>query len=464
MTKTKTHSIDMLHGPLLPSILRFSLPLAATGMLQLVFNAADTIVVGKFAGNAALAAVGSTSSLINLITGAFMGFSLGTNIAVARRIGGGHEDLAQRTVHTSILLSAILGLILMVVGVSCSGQFLQWMGAPDDILALATQYLRIYFLGIPATMIYNFGAAILRAVGDTKRPLLYLSIAGVINVVLNLILVVCFHMGVAGVAIATSVSQAVAMVLVILCLTRETGPCRFRFRDLCLDWREVSTIIQIGFPAGLQAVVISFSNVLIQSSVNSFGSSVIAANSAAANINNFTYFAFTSVSQAAISFTSQNFAAGNRARVHKIFGTCMLATSLIGIPVSVLPYIFGEPLLDLFLNRSDPAHAEILRCGMIRMFWINIPYFVCGYMEVTCGMVRGLGSSWTPTIVSLLGTCVFRVIWIYTVFRSLHTLDCLYASYIITWIITTTAHALCFFHMMKTRKFPQMRPAVSTKE
>ncbi len=451
----------MLHGKLLPNILLFSLPLAATGVLQILFNAADAIVVGKFAGNNALAAVGSTAALINLLIGAFMGLSVGANITVARRIGGGHETLAQRAVHTSLAISAILGVVLLVIGLVFSEPLLRLMDTPEDILPLAAQYLRIYFLGIPATLIYNFGAAILRAVGDTRRPLFFLIIAGIINVLLNLVLVIAFHMGVAGVAIATAVSQVISMVLVIRCLLRDEGPCRFRFADLCIDWRELSTIVQIGIPAGLQGVIVSFSNVLIQSSVNSFGSAVVAANSAAGNLNNFTYTAMNAVSQAAISFTSQNYAAGNRKRVRQTLGACMLTMSLIGIPMSVLPYIFGEPLLGIYLDRSDPAYADIIRYGMIRMFWISIPYFLCGYMEVLCNTVRGLGSSWTPTIVSIIGLCAFRIAWIYTVFREAHTLECLYASYLISWVLTTLIHGGCYLWVMKHRKFPKMREVES---
>lgn len=460
-TKTKSTSLDMLNGKLLPNILLFSLPLAATGILQLLFNAADMIVVGKFAGNNALAAVGSTASLINLLLGVFMGFSVGANIAVARRVGGGHVDLAQRAVHTSLAISAIMGVVLLIVGLLFSAPLLRMMDTPEDILPLASEYLRIYFLGTPAILIYNFGAAILRAVGDTRRPLLYLIIAGVINVILNLVLVIVFHLGVAGVAIATTASQVVSMVLVIRCLMHDDGPCRFSFSNLCIDWGELSTIVQIGIPAGIQAVVTSLSNVLIQSSVNSFGSVVIAANSAAANINNFTYTSMNAVSQAAISFTSQNFAAGNRKRIGKIFGACMLTVSLIGIPMSVIPYIFGEPLLGIFLDQTDPAYADILHYGMVRMFWISVFYFACGYMDTVCGMVRGLGSSWMPTIVSIIGTCAFRVIWIYTIFRAIHTLDCLYTSYLVSWVLTTLIHMGCYLYLMKHRRFPKMREAVS---
>ena len=430
----KTKGFDMLNGALLPKILMFSLPLALTGILQLLFNAADVIVVGKFAGSTSLAAVGATSSLINLLTGAFIGISVGVNILVARYVGCRDDAGVSRAVHCAITLSLILGVITFLIGFFLSTPLLELMATPDDVLALASLYLRIYFIGIPGALIYNFAAAILRAYGDTKRPLIFLAISGVLNVFLNLFFVIVCELDVAGVAIATVVSQYVAVVLILICLVRQEGPAKLKLREIRLHPDEALRMIQIGLPAGLQSVVFNISNVMVQSCVNSFGADVIAANTAATNIAAFTYTAMNSVFHASITFTSQNLGARRYDRVMKIFWACQATVLLIGIP----------QLLSIYVSANDPAYNSVIAMGLIRTYYVTTPYFLCGIMEVCCGMVRGLGKSWLPMIVTIFGACILRIIWIYTIFAWDHTLPALYISYPISWVVTAAMHAVCF--------------------
>lgn len=452
MSNPKNGQMDMLNGPLFKNILVFSIPLAATGILQLLFNAADVIVVGKFAGSASLAAVGSTGSLINLLVGAFMGISVGANILIARYLGCGQHEFVHRAVHTAYALSALLSVVVTALGLWLCVPLLHAMDTPDDIIDLAALYLRIYFLGLPANLMYNFGSAILRAVGDTKRPLVYLVISGTVNVILNLLLVIVFHLDVAGVAIATVISQYISLILVTWHLCRFDGPCKLTLKKIRMHWGEALKMVQIGLPVGLQSVIFSISNVMIQTEINAFGSAIIAANSAAANINNFTYTGMNAVSHASITFTSQNLGAGRLSRVKNIYWCSILTVLLIGVPLSVLPYIFGKPLLSIYINLSDPAYNDIISYGMVRMLWVSVPYFLCGMMEVCCGMVRGLGQTWLPMFVSATGACLVRIIWIHTIFRALHTMDCLYASYPVSWILTIAAHVVCYFPTLRRLK------------
>ena len=440
----KTKEIDMINGPLLPKLLLFSLPLAATGILQLLFNAADVIVVGKFAGSTSLAAVGATSSLINLLTGAFIGISVGVNILAARYIGCRDNDGISRTVHSAIMLSLLLGIVTFLIGWLLSMPMLELMGTPEDVLALSSLYLRIYFIGVPGALIYNFAAAILRAYGDTRRPLLFLAISGVVNIFLNLFFVIVCKLDVAGVAIATVISQYLSVVLILVCLMRMEGPARFELQKLRLHPQEALRMIQIGLPAGLQTVVFNISNVMIQSCVNSFGADVIAANTAAANIAAFPYTAMNSVFHAAITFTSQNLGARRYDRVWKIFWNCQFAVLLIGVPFCALITVFAPQLLGIYVSASDPAYDAVIEMGRIRTYYSASPYFLCGIMEVCCGMVRGLGKSWLPMIVTIFGACVLRIIWIYTVFAWEHTLPVLYISYPISWVLTAIMHVTCF--------------------
>lgn len=445
---TKKYEINMCEGPLLPKLVLFAVPLMLSSILQLLYNAADVIVVGRFAGSSALAAVSSTGSLINLIVNLFIGLSVGANVAAARFFGAKDERGVHEVVHTSMLLSIIGGIAVGIIGFTCSGTFLAWMDSPPDVIGQATLYMQIYFCGMPASMVYNFGASILRAIGDTRRPLVFLAISGAVNVVLNLILVIFFHMGVAGVAIATVTSQVVSAVFVVICLMRAKGS------SFCLDLKKLRIyrgklmlILQTGIPAGIQGSVFSISNVLIQSSINSFGSTAMAGNGAAANIEGFIYVAMNAFHHAALTFTSQNLGAHNLARIKRVAMTCVLIVTVVGLVIGSAAYFAGEALLSIY--DDDPAVIEF---GMVRMQIICFTYFFCGIMDVMGGLMRGLGYSIMPMMVSLLGACAFRVIWIYTFFAWNPTLTCLYTSYPISWVLTAAAHTVCFFFAMRTMK------------
>lgn len=437
MARTRDE-IDMLNGPITGKLIRFALPLIFSGMLQLLFNAADVIVVGNFCGSNAMAAVGSNGSVINLIINLFMGVSVGTNVVVARAWGRQHADSVFRTVHSAILLSVIVGLMAGAAGLIAAPQILQLMSVPEEILPLSTEYLRIYFLGIPATVVYNFGAAILRAIGDTKRPMYFLTAAGILNVVCNLILVILFDLGVAGVAIASAASQYLAAILVLRCLTKKENSCRLSFRKLHLYREETLEMIRIGIPAGLQGTIFDISNVLIQSSVNGFGATFVAGNVAASNLCGLIYTGMNAFYHAAVSFTSQNVGAGKPERLPRILLTCYALVASIGVFAGGLLNLFGSFFLGLY-NRD----AAVIAAGIIRLRWVGLPYFLCGMMEVGCGFVRGTGRAWLPMIVSLLGSCAFRIIWIYTVFAANPTPGMLFISYPISWLITWGAHTVC---------------------
>lgn len=433
------YEIDMCNGPLFGKILMFSIPVILSGILQLLFNAADIVVVGRFAGNQALAAVGSTSSLINLMTNLFIGLSVGANVLVARYYGAGQKKELSEMVHTAILTSLISGIILIFVGVILAEPALRLMDTPDDCIDQAILYIRIYFLGMPVTMLYNFGSAILRAVGDTKRPLYYLSAAGVINVILNLIFVIVFHMDVAGVAIATVISQAVSAALVIRCLMLTDSDYKLTLRELRIVKDKLVKMVQIGLPAGLQGSLFSISNVLIQSSVNSFGSIAMAGNAAAGNVEGFVYTAMNAMSQTAISFTGQNYGASKYRRIGKVAFQCLAIVIVIGLVMGNTVVLFADSLLGLY-----STDAQVIEYGILRLTMICIPYFLCGMMDAMVGVLRGLGHSVMPMLVSLTGACLFRVVWIYTVFQIYHTLECLYLSYTISWTLTFLTHLICF--------------------
>ncbi|MBO5372415.1 MAG: MATE family efflux transporter [Lachnospiraceae bacterium] len=435
----KSYEMDMCNGPLFGKILLFSIPLILSGVLQLLFNAADIVVVGRFAGSTALAAVGSTSSLINLLTNLFIGFSVGANVLVAQFYGAKREKDVSETVHSAILLSVISGILLLVIGLTTTRQILVWMGTPNDVLEQAALYLKIYFLGMPSMLLYNFGSSILRAVGDTRRPLYYLSFAGVINVILNLIFVIVFHMGVAGVAIATIVSQTVSAILICRLLMRMDSCCRLEKEKLRLTANKTLQIMRIGFPAGLQGMVFSLSNVLIQSSVNSFGSVAMAGNTAAMNIEGFIYVAMNTFQQTSMSFISQNFGAGKQERIRKVLLMCLGMVTVVGVVFGVSAYFAGEPLLSIY--SSD---AEVIKYGLSRMAIICTMYCLCGIMDTMVGALRGIGYAFIPMIVSLMGACGLRIIWIFTVFRWQHSLESLYISYPISWTITGLVHMLCY--------------------
>ena len=444
MASTRTNTIVMTEGRPLPQVIRFAIPLALTGILQLLFNAADVIVVGKFDSSTALAAVGATTSLINLLIGAFIGISVGVNILVARYLGCRDEERVSRTVHTAVLLGVGLGVVVFLLGFFLARPLLELMDTPEDVLPLSDRYLQIYFIGVPASLLYNFCAAVLRAFGDTKKPFYFLSISGTVNVLLNLFFVIVCHLGVAGVAIATVVSQYIALALVLICLLRLEGCARLELKKLHFYPDEALRMIQIGLPAGLQSVIFNISNVMIQSSINSFGANVIAANTAAANLDAFVYTACNSVYHAAMTFTSQNLGAGKPDRIRPVYRDCILTVLLIGVPLSALLYLLGPQLLGIYVARSDPAYDAVIASGMVRVTYMGATYFTCGVMETCCGMVRGLGRSWLPMVVSVFGACVLRIIWIYTIFRAQHTLGILYLSYPVSWVITAAVHILCF--------------------
>jgi len=437
----------MCNGPLLGKILLFSVPLMLSGILQLLFNAADIVVVGQFAGNEALAAVGSTGSLNNLIVNVFMGLSIGTSIMVARYYGAQDWKSIREIVHTSMLVSFICGVALIFIGIFLAAPLLELMGTPPECLDQAVLYMRIIFIGMPAQMVYNFGAAILRAVGDTRRPLLFLLAAGIVNVLLNLFFVIVFHMDTAGVALATIISQSISAVLVVLCLMRSHTPYRLRFRRLRVRKAQLLQIIRVGLPAGIQGAVFSVSNVLIQSSINSFGSLAVGGNTAASNIEGFVYTSMNSLYQASLSFTSQNVGAGKLQRVVPILLRCLGVVLTVGVGLSGLALLFNHQLLGIY--SSD---QEVIRYGLGRLEVVCATYFLCGMMDVVCGSVRGLGSSVVPTIVSLTGACGLRILWIYTIFAENRTLFFLYLSYPITWVITFSAHLVCFFIFLHRRK------------
>ncbi len=442
--KRKSYEIDMCNGSLLPKILLFSIPLMMSSILQLLFNAADMVVVGRFAGNSALAAVGANASLINLLTNLFIGFSVGANVLVARFYGAKKEKEISETVHSAIVLSFFCGLGLMVFGMIVAPRILELMGTPHDVLDQAVLYIRIYFAGMPVILLYNFGSAILRAVGDTQRPLYYLSAAGMINIILNLIFVIGFHLGVAGVALATVISQIVSAFLILRCMSKMEGGCQVEWKKLRMKKEKVVQIVRIGFPAGLQGTVFSLSNVLIQSSVNSFGSVAMAGNTAASNIEGFIYMAMNSYHQTALSFTSQNFGAGNFKRIGKVLAECLAMVAGVGLLMGWAAYLCGNQLLGIY--SSDPGVIEV---GLMRLSVICTTYCLCGIMDVLVGALRGLGYAVMPMIVSLVGACGFRILWIFTVFQWRRSLLSLYISYPVSWALTGGVHMICFLWVRK---------------
>ncbi len=439
--------INMCSGPILSQLLRLTLPLMLSSILQLLFNAADLIVVGNFASEHSLAAVGSTTALVNLLTNLFLGLSTSANVLTSRFVGQKNNKKISQTIHTSISLSIISGLILTFVGIIFAEKFLILMQTDEKVLALSTKYLRIYFMGMIAMMVYNFGSSILRSKGDTKRPLVFLSISGIINVLLNLLFVIVFKLDVAGVGLATAISQWISAILIIRCLMKEQDGFKFSFKDLKPDKNII--ILKIGIPAGFQGVVFSLSNVVIQSSINTFGDIVVAGSAAAASIEGFIWVAMNSFSQGALTFMSQNIGAGKYSRLNKITITSCACSALTGLILGNTAYMFGEILLKIYDKRPD-----VISTGMTRMFMVCCFYFSCGLMDCIVGSIRGMGYAVTPTIVSLLGACGLRILWILTLFRlpQFHSLKLLFISYPVSWVITFIIHLICFFIMRK--KYP----------
>lgn len=438
------YTMDMCNGPLLKKIILFAIPLMLSGVLQLLFNAADVIVVGRFTGNEALAAVGSTSSLINLLINLFVGVSVGANVLLGKHIGARDEENASKTVHTAVTFALVVGIAMIFVGFFLSRPLLELMGTPEDVINLSVLYMRIYFVGMPAFMFYNFGAALLRAVGDTKRPLYFLTLAGIINVIFNLIFVIVFHMGVAGVALATIISEGISAFLVFLCLKGADGVLHLDHRSLSFHKDVAIQMMKIGLPAGLQGCIFSVSNVLIQSSVNSFGSIAMAGNTASANLEGFVYNAMNSLYQTSLSFTSQNMGAKKYKRIDKILIECLVIVMIVGIVMGGGAYLIGTSLLSIY--SSDP---QVISYGLLRMSLICVPYFLCGMMDVFVGSLRGMGYSVMPMLVSLTGACLFRIVWIFTIFATNRSLFVLYFSYPVSWALTATAHLICYMIVRK---------------
>lgn len=449
--KSARYEIDMTHGPILKKLLLFTVPLILSSILQLLFNAADVVVVGRFAqqGDLCLAAVGSTGSLTSLIVNMFVGLSVGTNVVAARAWGSGDHKAMEDSVHTSMLVSIVSGVILAVVGVIGARVFLEWMNTPEEVIDLSSLYLRIYFAGMPANMIYNFGSAILRSVGDTRRPLIYLIIAGVLNVILNLFFVIVLHMDVEGVALATIISQAVSATLVVICLMRSEGGLRLTLKKLRIAGDTLKEIARIGLPAGFQGVLFSISNVMIQSSINAFGATVMAGSSAAGNLEGFVYVGMNAFHQAAVSFSSQNLGAGEYKRIWRIAVVCQVCVTVVGLLMGVGVWFFGSELLRIYTTSQ-----EVVNAGLVRLSYVCLPYALCGMMDVMTGSLRGIGYSVTPMLVSILGICVFRVAWIATVCKlpACSDIDFVYLSYPISWIITLIAHTICFVWAMRRVK------------
>ena len=453
--KKKTYEIDMCSDPLLPKLLLFAIPLILSGILQLLFNAADMIIIGKYAAtpelaNNGIAAIGATSSMINFFVNVAIGVSVGSNVTVARYFGGHRPEDVHDAVHTSILLSIILGFGIGVIAICFSKPLLILMGTPEEVLDQASLYVRIYFAGLPVMMLYNFGSAILRAVGDTTRPLHYLTAAGVLNVVLNYCFVRYLYMNVEGVALATVISQVLSASLVLRCLMKSEGNYRLNLRELRLHPRIVKKILQVGLPAGVQGMIFSTSNMLIQSSVNFFGPTAMAGNSACMNLEGFVYTSMNAFYHTVISFVSQNLGAGKYKRINKILLSCLLLVTITGLVMGNTFVHFGHELLGFYVKEGNDA---MIPYGINRMKIIMTVYCLCGIMDVLCGAIRGLGYGIMPMIVSLIGACGFRVLWIFTFFQSHHTLKNLYISYPISWAITAMVHIICF--MIVRRKLPK---------
>ena len=440
----------MTSGSILTKLLLFTLPLMFSSILQLLFNAADIVVVGRFCGEESLAAVGSTSSLINLLTNLFIGLSVGTNVLTAHFFGSKENDKLHDAIHTSIAISLISGILLTIVGVCFTGTILEWMSTPPEVLPLATLYLRIYFLGMVATMLYNFCSAILRAVGDTQRPLYYLLFSGCINVLLNLIFVIYFHMNVAGVGMATVLSQCISAFLVLRCLMLEQEDYRITLSHICVKKEYVKRILRIGLPAGLQGTVFSLSNVVIQSSINSFGSVVMAGSAASGNIEGFVYVSMNAFHQAAISFVSQNMGAGKWKRMTRITIWCLICVTITGLVLGLSTVFFGPMLLGIYSPK-----ANVIEAGMVRLTIVCGTYFLCGIMDVMAGVMRGYGYSVMPMLVSLIGACGLRLFWIFTFFKLpvFHTPQMLYMTYPVSWILTGFVHIICYLCIRK--RFPK---------
>lgn len=436
----KKHQQSMLQGPLFSSIIAYTIPIILTSLLQLLFNAADLVIVGRFCGSQSVAAVGATGSITNLVVNLFVGLSVGAGVTMAHAIGRRDNDAMHRTVHTALPIAAISGVVLTIIGVCCAETFLTWMDTPKDVLPLSVVYMQIYFSGMTFSMIYNFSATILRAAGDTKSPLIFLSIAGVINVVLNVVFVTLFHMNVAGVALATTISQGISAVLVVIALMRRTDASRLYLKKLRIYKPQLLQIVAKGLPAGIQDSLFSISNVVIQSSINSFGDVFLSGSSAASNIEGFVYVCTNSFMQTSMNFIGQNAGAGQYKRIKKIAGICMACVAVVGITLGAIVYIFSPQILAIYITDSPQSIVY----GVERLAYVLLPCFLLGLLNVASGALRGLGASMSPMIVSVLGVCGFRILWVETVFQmpQFHAPNWLFMSYPISWVLTFAAELI----------------------
>ncbi len=434
---------NMLEGPLFPNIIQYTVPIILTSLLQLLFNAADLVVVGQFCGSVSVAAVGATGAITSLLVNFFIGLSVGAGVAVAHGLGSREDQVVHCTVHTTLPTAILSGVVLTVIGVAYSETFLAMMGTPDTVLPLSSVYMRIIFGGVTFNMVYNFCAAILRAAGDTKSPLIFLLFAGILNVILNLVFVIQFDMNVAGVALATIISQALSAVLVVIALMRRTDACKLYLSKMHFYKPHLEKILRIGLPAGIQSALFSISNVLIQSSVNSFGDVFMSGNAASGNIEGFVYVCLNAFQQTAVNFAGQNAGARQYRRVRQTLWICLGCVTVVGLVLGSLVYAFGPTLLSIYITDSP----EAISYGLIRMAYICLPYFICGLMDVTTGALRGIGASFVPMLISILGVCGMRIVWIYTIFQvpEFHTPQCLFFSYTVSWVITFLAQLAAFF-------------------
>ncbi len=446
----KTNSLDMTRGPLFKKVIIYTIPIIISNLLQLFFNAADIIVVGQYCGSLAVAAVGSNGSLVNLLINIMMGLSVGTGIITAQGIGAKDYKTVEKTVHTAIPTALIIGGLLTVVGFFFSKEILKLMDTPTDVLPLATTYLKIYFLGVISNSIYNFGASILRSAGDTKSPLIFLTVSGILNVLLNLLFVIVFDMGVSGVAIATIASQALSAILVLITLIKRTDCCHLDVRKIKIHKNELMRIIRIGIPSSIQSSMFSISNVIIQSSVNLFGAAAVSGNAAAANIEGFVYTIMHAFHITALNFTGQNAGAGDFKRVKKVLIQNLLSVGIIGAVSGSLVFVFARPLLSLYITDSNSA----IEIGIIKLTFVCLPYFLAGIMEVLAGVIKGLGDTVYAMITSLIGVCGFRLFWVFTIFQieKCHNLRSLFVSYPISWIFTIILYIFAYFKIMKSIK------------
>ena len=448
MTHSLKKNINMLEGPLLKNIILYTIPIILTGFLQLLFNAADLVIVGQFCGSISVAAVGATNSVTSLIVNLFLGLSAGAGVVMANALGAKDNEDSFRVIHTAMPLALVCGVFLTIVGITVSKPILTLMGTPSDVLPLSATYMKIYFAGIIAMLVYNFGAAILRAAGDTQGPLIYLSIAGVINVALNVMFVTLFDMNVAGVALATTISQIVSATLVVIRLMRRNDAARFYIKKMRFYKRQLIRIINIGVPAGIQSSMFSISNVLIQSSVNSFGSAAVSGAAAASSIENFVFIAMNAFHQTGLNFAGQNAGAGNYKRIKKIAALSLASVSVLGLVGGVLVWAFARQLLGIYITNSE----EAIMYGITKMTFICLPYFIEGLMDTTAGLLRGMGSSFAPMVVTVFGTCVFRVVWIYTVFAQYHRYEVLLLSYLLSWLLTFVIELILFFILINKKE------------